>query len=660
MIGLARAEWQIPHFGAPAGSDLRLSITEVLMSNRHQSRHAVARAVLFATVVGTTATALASGNAPTLVLKSATRLDDANLPLQAMRGTGLTGEFNPTALDAASVVLTLSDGRVIRASRQRVAEDKGKGSKSWVGTFDGKPGSIAAMTRYRGVTTGFVSYGNETWEIMPGKSGEYLLYRVDDSKLPAAEPVLMPATTAGDVLTVSDFGTGGASLDATFGYVHDLLVAYTPASKARYGQATLESMILNAVQVANQAYQNSNVAITLNLVGLQEITYTETGGIRTSLVDLQGASDGKMDGVHRLRDQLGADVVSLISEDGDACGIAYAMRSESSSFAALAFSVVNSGCLSNHSLAHEIGHIQGNMHDRASTTNTGAFAYSYGFRRCADDGTGFRTVMSYACSGANRVAWFSSPRAYFNGFPTGVAYETDPANSADNARSMNNTSDTVAVFRAASSGTSTLVQTVPTAPSSLSVSATSSSAASVRWADNSSDETGFKLERSTNGVDFSEIATLGQGTTSYSDSGLAAVSTYYYRVRAYNSTGNSGYSDVGSVTTPDVVLPPAMPLGIGATDNMDGSATVNWADGSTNETGFEVRREKWDSKRSNWSSPSVVGTVPTGVTSLVDLTGPGAFRYSVCAKNSGGMSGLAGPADVSVTGGATKGRGRRR
>ena len=43
-----------------------------------------------------------------------------------------------------------------------------------------------------------------------------------------------------------------------------------------------------------------------------------------------------------------------------------------------AYNVVNSGCLSQHSLAHEIGHNQGNKHDRASTTGTGAYPYSYG------------------------------------------------------------------------------------------------------------------------------------------------------------------------------------------------------------------------------------------------------------------------------------------
>ena len=210
--------------------------------------------------------------------------------------------------------------------------------------------------------------------------------------------------------------------------------------------------------------------------------------------------------------------------------------------------------------------------------------------------------MSYSCSGARRVTQFSNPAVNYNGYATGIAYESDPANSADNVRSMNNTADTVAAFRGSSGGGGGGGAVAPTAPSSLSASAGSSSSVTVRWSDNSSDETGFKLERSGNGVDFSEVATLGAGTTSFNDGGLSARTTYYYRVRAYNSAGNSGYSNTGSVTTPDVAPPPpAPPASVGAADNGDGSASVNWVDASSNETGFEVRREKYDSKRGRWS-----------------------------------------------------------
>ncbi len=605
----------------------------------------------------TAAPSAAPGAKAKNVMKSRARAANVELPSHAKANSGTSGALDVSALDASTANLTLADGREVEARLQRVAKDDKAGRKSWVGTVDSMPGSMLVLTKYRGVTTGFLTLGSETWELMPSSGGKHLLYQVDERKLPDAEPVLIPGDAELDTTSGGDFGAGAATTAADGGYIHDLLVVYTPAARSAYGQATLESMIQNAVAAANQAYQNSSVNITVNLVGLQEVAYTETGAMQTSLYDLRGTSDGKMDNVHSLRDSLGADIVTLISQDSDACGIAWSMRSESASFASNAFNVVKPSCLSQHSLAHEIGHNQGNMHDRASTSNTGAFAYSYGFRRCASDGTGFRTVMSYSCSGAGRVTQFSNPSVNYNGYPTGIAYESDPANSADNARSMNNTADTVAAFRGSSGGGGGGGGVVaPNAPSSLSASAGSSSSASVRWSDNSSDETGFKLERSGNGVDFSEIATLGAGTTSFNDGGLSARTTYYYRVRAYNSAGNSGYSNTGSVTTPEVAPPPpAAPTSVGAADNGDGSASVRWVDASTNETGFEVRREKYDSRRGRWSGATTVGSVPSGVTSLDDQSGPGTFRYSVRAVNSGGASGYAGPAQTTVTGGTTSG-----
>ena len=63
---------------------------------------------------------------------------------------------------------------------------------------------------------------------------------------------------------------------------------------------------------------------------------------------------------------------------------------------------------------------------------------------------------------------------------------------------------------------------LPTPPSGLSATATSVSQISLSWSDNSSNESGFHIERKTGaGGTYVEIATVGAGTTTYSDSGLA-------------------------------------------------------------------------------------------------------------------------------------------
>jgi hypothetical protein len=473
---------------------------------------------------------------------AARRAPDAALPPQARAGSGMVGKLGAQALDAVQLTFTLPDGRTLRARRQYVVDDRARERRAWVGTFEEQPGSLAVLGTYRSATTGFLSYGSELWEILPARdTGELLLYRFDDSQLPSAEPSMKPRkpSTAAPPASVASADPSPEMLER--GYVHDLLVVYTPAASARYGNTTLESMVMNAVEAANQAYRNSGVAITLNLVGLQQLAYQETGDMKTSLKHVQGRNDGQLDEVHELRNRLGADIVTLIAEDGDSCGIAWSMRGESIAAAGTAFNVVNAGCLSNQSLAHEIGHNQGNMHDRDSTTNTGAYPYSYGYRHCAQDGTGFRDVMAYACKGVARVARFSSPEATFQGQPMGIAYETDPAHAADNVRSMNKTADTVAVFRRP--------QKLPAAQAPERLSAWTSAPGTVvlHWFDPTIGESGFKVQRSSNGIDFTEIATLGPDSTHFVDNDATSATRYYYRVRSYNGRGNSPFSEVRDV-----------------------------------------------------------------------------------------------------------------
>ncbi len=59
---------------------------------------------------------------------------------------------------------------------------------------------------------------------------------------------------------------------------------------------------------------------------------------------------------------------------------------------------------------------------------------------------------------------------------------------------------------------------------------------------------GFKIERSSNNKSYTQIATVGAGTTSYLNTGLRSGRKYYYRVRAYNGSTNSGYSNIVSAT----------------------------------------------------------------------------------------------------------------
>ena len=97
----------------------------------------------------------------------------------------------------------------------------------------------------------------------------------------------------------------------------------------------------------------------------------------------------------------------------------------------------------------------------------------------------------------------------------------------------------------------TTTPTPPAAPTGLVATSTSASSVSLTWTRNSTNETGFQVERSSGGAGtFGLIATTTAGTTTYSDTSLAPSTLYNYRVRAVGSAGNSGYSNVASLTTP--------------------------------------------------------------------------------------------------------------
>jgi hypothetical protein len=89
----------------------------------------------------------------------------------------------------------------------------------------------------------------------------------------------------------------------------------------------------------------------------------------------------------------------------------------------------------------------------------------------------------------------------------------------------------------------------PAAPTNLAAAAISASAIKLTWKDNASTENGYKIERATDGVNFTEIGTVGSNITIYLSVGLTAKKKYYYRVRAFDATNDSGYSNVANATT---------------------------------------------------------------------------------------------------------------
>jgi len=96
---------------------------------------------------------------------------------------------------------------------------------------------------------------------------------------------------------------------------------------------------------------------------------------------------------------------------------------------------------------------------------------------------------------------------------------------------------------------------LPNSPTSLSAVLFSATQVDLSWTDNSTNETGFKIDRKIGSGQWLNIGTVGANLVSYSDLGLTINTTYTYRVYAYNSAGNSSsYSNEVSITTVSVPL----------------------------------------------------------------------------------------------------------
>lgn len=77
----------------------------------------------------------------------------------------------------------------------------------------------------------------------------------------------------------------------------------------------------------------------------------------------------------------------------------------------------------------------------------------------------------------------------------------------------------------------------------------STSAIRLKWTDPQSNETGFRLERSLNGISWSAFDSVGPNDTTYLDTGRSPATPYYYRVIAYSMAGDAAPSNIAVATT---------------------------------------------------------------------------------------------------------------
>lgn len=167
---------------------------------------------------------------------------------------------------------------------------------------------------------------------------------------------------------------------------------------------------------------------------------------------------------------------------------------------------------------------------------------------------------------------------------------------------------------------------VPSAPTELvaQASAPGDLAISIFWIDNANNEQGFEIQRRTGGVG-NPFVTIDvvflSDISSYVDAGLDEKTTYAYRVLAFNSNGNSEFSNVDNATTSW-----ARPWQIADLQGSyaNGNVSLSWTDQADNETRFEVER----AEEGVSTAYEVIATLEPNTLTYVDATAKKGTSYS--------------------------------
>lgn len=184
----------------------------------------------------------------------------------------------------------------------------------------------------------------------------------------------------------------------------------------------------------------------------------------------------------------------------------------------------------------------------------------------------------------------------------------------------------------------------PTSPSGLTGSAGSSVEVNLSWSIGSTDQTGFLVQRapltagpfvSSPGT-FVTVATLAGNVMSYSDTGLAASTSYYYQILSTNASGSSAPSNVVEVTTqaPPVSVPLA-PSALAVTPTAATLVSLSWTNNASNASSFLIYRST-----NGGNTFSEIAITSSNQTTYEDynLLAATPYTYKIEASNSAGPS----------------------
>ena len=347
------------------------------------------------------------------------------------------------------VVVKLPSGREY-LSQKKGGQDLTEGDFSWYGEVQGEKKGFLSYAKVSETFHGSLSFAGGGFFEISGASANLLIeLKKPEQRMGCGvckevkSSSHLPPDPRMRAQPVKSWRNGDANLI-------DLLIVYPTAVKSEAGGATeVEARIAGAVSDANLCYLNSRVSMQLRVVHTAEINYTPSGNLDLELSRLQTKNDGYFDEIHNLRDQYGADLVCMLTTTSNAGGLASTMTHPKMSFESSGFNVNVWDQLGapSYTLAHEIGHNMGCLHNREDSDWDSTYefsAFSFG-KRWIENGEGYGTIMAYDTSPVstfpNTVPFFSNPNVTY------LTTATGNTGSEDNAQVLRLTVPYVSNFR---------------------------------------------------------------------------------------------------------------------------------------------------------------------------------------------------------------------
>ena len=354
----------------------------------------------------------------------------------------------PTDPVGAQLTLPLGDGRVVTLARTG-SELQKDGSIIWHGEVPQTGERAVLMLWSNALLTGYFAFNGKIFTLENLGGGVNAVSEMDRRRLPAdhpepgarpdspaASPAKQPAAAAPPLEPpVAPFADNERQALEAKDITIDVMILYT-ANVARRYVRDLADLLALAIDEANATFKNSGIGnVHLRLVHTQLVEYDETEDDQFTHLYTMVDGLGPFGNVRKLRDEKRADIVGLVIDNPTGCGLSTRIGPTSDE----AFFVVHHACAATTmSIAHEIGHILGARHDRFVDENDTPVAYGHGYVNSGK----WRDIMSYnaGCGGCPRIPYWSNPRVFYRGEPTGT-----PA--ADNARLILELADRVSQFR---------------------------------------------------------------------------------------------------------------------------------------------------------------------------------------------------------------------